>query len=253
MHYLKRRTRKNGDAGVSPVVGVMLMLVVTIIIAAVVSGFAGGLVKGKDKAPTISLDAAIVNGGSYGNTYFSLTVTGISQQVPTKDLKLVTTWAKNGTTTVTTTVAGGNATYWVTKCGDKLTKNAPWGYGAGISGGSDNENVGCPGTASQEWGNYSLISGTQIYAYPAGQTGGFIERPINSGSTVAGYGTNGLYAYNIWTYNPSSTDGLNSGVDGMQAILGNGWEALRTGDTVNVRLIYIPTGATIFDKNVVVS
>ena len=38
---------------ISPVVGVMLMLVVTIIIAAVVTGFAGGLVSGQKTAPTL--------------------------------------------------------------------------------------------------------------------------------------------------------------------------------------------------------
>ncbi|OPX71224.1 MAG: hypothetical protein A4E36_00142 [Methanoregulaceae archaeon PtaB.Bin009] len=40
---------------VSPVVGVMLMLVVTIIIAAVVSGFAGGLGQSSSKAPQLSI------------------------------------------------------------------------------------------------------------------------------------------------------------------------------------------------------
>ncbi|MDD1702538.1 MAG: type IV pilin N-terminal domain-containing protein [Methanoregula sp.] len=39
------------DAAVSPVVGVMLMLVVTIIIAAVVSAFAGGLTGNQQKTP----------------------------------------------------------------------------------------------------------------------------------------------------------------------------------------------------------
>jgi FlaG/FlaF family flagellin (archaellin) len=43
------------DEGVSPVVGVMLMLVTTIIIAAVVSAFAGGLGASKDKSPTVSI------------------------------------------------------------------------------------------------------------------------------------------------------------------------------------------------------
>jgi len=47
---------RNSEA-VSPVVGVMLMLVVTIIIAAVVSAFGGGLSTSKDKAPAISLSA----------------------------------------------------------------------------------------------------------------------------------------------------------------------------------------------------
>ena len=43
------------DAAVSPVVGVMLMLVVTIIIAAVVSAFAGGLAGDQHKTPQVNL------------------------------------------------------------------------------------------------------------------------------------------------------------------------------------------------------
>jgi FlaG/FlaF family flagellin (archaellin) len=43
------------DHAVSPVVGVMLMLVVTIIIAAIVSGFAGGLVKAQTKVPQATI------------------------------------------------------------------------------------------------------------------------------------------------------------------------------------------------------
>lgn len=39
------------DEAVSPVIAILLMLVVTIIIAAVVSGFAGGLVSGQSKVP----------------------------------------------------------------------------------------------------------------------------------------------------------------------------------------------------------
>lgn len=43
------------ENAVSPVIGVMLMLVVTIIIAAIVSGFTGGLVSSTEKAPQASL------------------------------------------------------------------------------------------------------------------------------------------------------------------------------------------------------
>lgn len=45
------------DAAVSPVIGVMLMLVVTIIIAAVVSSFAGGLGTTKDTTPMVTFKA----------------------------------------------------------------------------------------------------------------------------------------------------------------------------------------------------
>jgi FlaG/FlaF family flagellin (archaellin) len=54
------------DAAVSPVVGVMLMLVVTIIIAAVVSSFAGGLAGSTPKTPQASI-VATVTLPPYGN------------------------------------------------------------------------------------------------------------------------------------------------------------------------------------------
>lgn len=55
---------RNHEDGVSPVVGVMLMLVVTIIIAAVVSAFAGGMGSSQSKTPQVSLSAeySISNG-----------------------------------------------------------------------------------------------------------------------------------------------------------------------------------------------
>jgi len=45
------------NSAVSPVVGVMLMLVVTIIIAAVVSAFAGGLASEQHKTPQVTISA----------------------------------------------------------------------------------------------------------------------------------------------------------------------------------------------------
>lgn len=48
------------DPAVSPVVGVMLMLVVTIIIAAVASAFAGGMATDQHKTPQVTLSAKSV-------------------------------------------------------------------------------------------------------------------------------------------------------------------------------------------------
>ena len=53
-----KKTEQKDDA-VSPVVGVMLMLVVTIIIAAVVAAFAGGLATDVEPAPSTVLKADI--------------------------------------------------------------------------------------------------------------------------------------------------------------------------------------------------
>ncbi len=48
------KPERRSDDAVSPVVGVMLMLVVTIIIAAVVSAFVGGLATSKEATPTVA-------------------------------------------------------------------------------------------------------------------------------------------------------------------------------------------------------
>ena len=54
--------KKKEDA-VSPVIGVMLMLVVTIVIAAVVAAFAGGLGGDVEMAPTAALDIDVTSDG----------------------------------------------------------------------------------------------------------------------------------------------------------------------------------------------
>jgi len=48
---------RTSEYAVSPVIGVMLMLVVTIIIAALVSAFSGGAVSGTQKAPSAVIQA----------------------------------------------------------------------------------------------------------------------------------------------------------------------------------------------------
>jgi FlaG/FlaF family flagellin (archaellin) len=57
--------QKIHENAVSPVIAIMLMLVVTVIIAAVVSGFAGGLVQSNNKAPQANIQGVFyVNGSS---------------------------------------------------------------------------------------------------------------------------------------------------------------------------------------------
>ena len=70
MHYLKRLSKKNGEDAVSPIVGVMLMLVVTIIIAAVVSAFPGSTVGGTQKAPSATVEIHVKNSGEAASWSF---------------------------------------------------------------------------------------------------------------------------------------------------------------------------------------
>lgn len=58
----KIQMKKQNEDAVSPVIGVMLMLVVTIIIAAVVAAFAGGLATDAEPVPAAVLDVDVYAG-----------------------------------------------------------------------------------------------------------------------------------------------------------------------------------------------
>nr|WP_319539852.1 type IV pilin N-terminal domain-containing protein [uncultured Methanospirillum sp.] len=88
---MKEGKEKKSESAVSPVVGVLLMLVVTIIIAAVVSGFAGGLTEKKGKTPQVSMDATFGLTDSMGSP--ALTIKHLSgDPINTKNVQLITTW-----------------------------------------------------------------------------------------------------------------------------------------------------------------
>ncbi|MFA5331583.1 MAG: type IV pilin [Methanoregula sp.] len=244
MHYQRKLSLKNGDAGVSPVVGVMLMLVVTIIIAAVVSGFSGGLVGSTNQnAPTLTMDVKISNSGSYSGSGFTATITSVSDPIPTKNIKLVTSW-KTTSRSSGDSLSGGSSSmpleinvdsYEVSSTGTltSVTGSAPYGTGPGVTGNQDAVN---PGTA-QQFGNFTLTQGTGLVAlaYPSVLTG--------SASVSEGYGVTTKYVY-------SSFDGK---TDAATAVLGSNWQNLKAGDTVNVKLIHIPTGKVIYEKDVAVT
>jgi len=72
----------------------------------------------------------------------------------------------------------------------------------------------------------------------------------NSASGSAyGYGAVTPYTYtddgNVEHWNSAAKD-----IDGMMAVLGGNWYNLRAGDTVKVTVLHIPSGKTIFSKNV---
>jgi flagellin-like protein len=90
------------ERAVSPVVGVMLMLVVTIIIAAVVSAFAGGLAGNTRAVPTASIDVGFMqDDGGMGPGYveWKMTFEHLSgDTIPTRDLHIITYYTlPNGT------------------------------------------------------------------------------------------------------------------------------------------------------------
>jgi FlaG/FlaF family flagellin (archaellin) len=264
----------NSEDAVSPVVGVMLMLVVTIIIAAVVSGFAGGLIGSQDKSPTLSMDVTIANTGSYIGSGFTATVLGVSEPISTSDLKVVTSWSTTmkdntdpGLTQAQKNMTNGaiftggstslpnsaNVICWAGMKTNAITNwsTAPFGIGVGIK----NTNSGDPmGNASKSsinstktgwFGQYTLKEGVSMYAYPYGSNSGMAVGGVSGMAADSGYNGVTQYAYTLGQYNTGQADPV-------QAVLGSGWEQLRAGDTVNVKIIYTPTGAAIYNSNIAV-
>lgn len=245
--------KPSNQQAVSPVVGVMLMLVVVIIIAAVVSGFAGGLIgKGSGNAPTLTMDVKVINTGSFAGSGFFATVTGVSEPIPTKELRIVTSWTAANKTMP---LSGGNTTLPGSPNIDALFDPtapisngryvAPFGNGPGVGNGT--ETLGGVDTRRdlsslvQQFGNYSLMTGTTMSAQPCGA----VDGDSIGGATAAkdGYGVDRRFMY--------SSGG--PWLDATSAVLGPHWEKLRIGDTVNIRVIHIPTGKVIFNKDVMVT
>ncbi|MDP3565377.1 MAG: type IV pilin [Methanoregula sp.] len=229
--------RKTRDAGVSPVVGVMLMLVVVIIIAAVVSAFAGGMAKTTDKAPTASLEVHIANDGTWGGSGFDLAVKGASASIPTKDIKIITDWkAANGASGGATVTGPGVTGNTVTNMGTKVYHH-PMGFGPGVQA-WNSSGVFPP---DMMFGNYTLVAGTRMH------TSAFGSMDPNA-ALKGGYGVSPGMRF-IYT-NGTAWDGNDR--DGMMAILGNNWNATRAGDVVHMKVLHVPTGKVLYDGKITV-
>ena len=233
-----RKPERPEDA-VSPVVGVMLLLVVTVIIAAVVATFASGLVSTQQAAPTVAADVEILSLDSYA-TYgaagkFEMKIVAVSDDVPTKDLKLVTKYVVNSRDNSEEKVSGGATVYGKVN-NTKYTGYeyvSPIGFGPGVqgsvlTGGQYNEN--------QQFGYYSLTEGTYMQntgAYNYGQVDELIGAP------------------DYWTDTALVIKNMYKG-NALDAILGEEWTHLQPGDTVDVTLIHVPTNGVLFSKTVTV-
>lgn len=215
---MKKKEFNNNNDAVSPVIGVMLMIVVTVILAAAVSGYAGGLTGNMKKAPQLTMDVSITNDGYSKGSGVFFDVLSVSEPIPTKDLKIITSWSNNSSINgATVTAFDGNTSHYNTYISATSTYHAPLGYGEGV----DNSTQSYMGkyAVEQQFGNYALIPGTTMKASPT-------------------------QSYKAGSY------GTFTGTDAMQAIFGDFWYQLSPGDIVNVQLIHIPSGKVIFEKNV---
>ena len=64
------------------------------------------------------------------------------------------------------------------------------------------------------------------------------------------YGGYGIDPSSRYTYSDGTGYTYATDMDAMQAILGQNWWHLRPGDIVKVKLVHIPSGKVIFEKDV---
>nr|WP_321498711.1 type IV pilin N-terminal domain-containing protein [uncultured Methanolobus sp.] len=216
---------KNSSAA-SPVIGVMLMVVVTVILAAAVSAYSTGMLKGSDVAPKATFDVELRKNveSSYGNlSYIAITmVTG--DKIPSSDLKIIT---------VNPNARGQNKTMEILP---NVNNTNTLSFSAGVS---PFWNLGNMPTTGQFFGEYLLEPGMTVIA----------DEYANYDGADWDEDT-GIYI----------TD-MDGHITGMQAMFAD-WsdepaissdDTLNPGDVFTIKIIHTPTNKVIFTKDVVVS
>jgi archaeal type IV pilus assembly protein PilA len=204
------------DEGVSPVVGVMLMLSVTVIIAAIVSGAAGGLSGSKENAPSAILDVHFYENRSYNGFYAdTMTIEHVSgSPLQTKDLSITTYFRNTSGQMIKGYLVGERS----------VTVDS--GQYCGVLFINDQDRF--PSTLQDADHGYGSWFGNASAVLMAG----------DSLVTPAQY-------YGTSHENSALNDILN--IDTGEA--GSGYKA---GAVITVKIVHIPSGQVIFDKDVVV-
>ena len=127
----------------------MLMLIITVVLAAVISGYTGGLAKTQQKPPTLVFEANIVNddGAADRDRFLDINVISISEGIPSRDLKFQTEWKNQSGSIQHQSLSYSSGRY-------------PQGYGMGNN-------------SPNNFGNYTILAGTRLHAN--GTEGGMEE------------------------------------------------------------------------------
>jgi len=215
----KARTGRTDEA-VSPVVGVMLMLSVTIIIAAIVSAAAGGFSGTKDKAPSAILEVHFYENRSYGSFYANaMTIEHISgNPLQTKDLSITTYFRNESGQLIKGSLLGEKA---VTVDSGKYT---------GVLFINDQDRY--PFTLQDTDSGYESWFGNASAVLMAGDVLVTPAQYYDTSHENLALDT----ILNVRTFDPTGK-------------IDNGYKA---GAVITVKIVHIPSGQLIFDKDVVV-
>jgi archaeal type IV pilus assembly protein PilA len=231
------------DSGVSPVVGVMLMLAVTIMIAAIVSATAGNFSNTEKKAPSAILDVSIYAAKDYGSfSTPTMIIRHVSGNVlQTKDLQIVTYYTIPGTGNISRgTLMGETA----------VQGESDW------SDFSDSDNCGALFINDENrFGSDTVQSSAQGHANWFGNSSA-VFKPGDILVTPA------QFCGNSGDADSASTLHRNPGMETLfpnvkfiegSSSKGQPTAQFQAGNVVSVKIIHIPSGQIIFDKEVVIS
>jgi len=205
------------EEGVSPVVGVMLMLSVTIIIAAIVSAAAGSFSGTKEKAPSAILEVHFYENRSYGSfSAPAMTIEHISgSPLQTKDLS-ITTYFRNES--------------------GQLIK----GYLLGEK---------AVQVDSGEYSGVLFINDMDRFGSPLQSSDTGYESWFGNASAVLMAGDVLVTPAQYYSSPPYDNLGLNYILGFDTTDPGSGYQA---GAVINVKIVHVPSGQVIFDQDVVV-
>jgi len=228
--------KMRSESAVSPVIGVMLMLVVTVLLAAAVSSFTGAL-QAQKPAPTANFDVKIVKNETtsmgYKCTYMQITeVSG--DRIPTKDLEIITynpdAYGPHKTMVVKPNSMNTHFLF----------------YGHWINGTSPYYNH----VVKKD--GYIYLFGEVLYAnWTYYKTG---DPPFDFGNyTITPGVTMTADWYSNYPQAPWNKNGYYSGanVTGFCACIADGWN-VTPGHYITVKIVYTPTHTVIWEKKVLV-
>jgi len=209
---------------VSPVIGVMLMLVVTVILAAAVSSTSSGLMKTTDAAPTAVFDVKIakdVQDPWMGNMSYIVIKEVTGDAIQTENLKIVTTNPN----------AEGD-----TKIREKLPSDSV-DYSAYLT----------PTGNVPYWNNMAAGNG---YGFVSNNTEVFFGNyTLKPGVSMTAQDYTDLYSYAAWNAATGDYDTSTNDIGLMQDMFAD-WDSIEIGDFVNVKIVDLKSGKVIFTTDV---
>lgn len=219
---------KKSEEAVSPVIGVMLMVVITVVIAGVIAAFGTGMAGNTEPAPSAMLDIEIINfenqmdGGNYPNLMApDFRITHLSgDPIDTGDIEIRFSWTdsnkvKHSSTYSATSVEGVDVMY-LELLTDEATVN-PWPNSAKLKG--------------IPFGEAELKTGYTVKT---------VSKAL--GNVASGETEHKKSKYMDYIFN-----------NGQERTEGNGvMDWLEKGTPVDVTILHIPSNSIIYDKTVIV-